>query len=91
MPKNQQSNYQNFINWFCGKATLKRRIPRSLHQQSNIFKGSTLPTTSSKTYHRLPQKQSKETNSNSAHVYTASPIAKPMSPPIPRPMTTLIK
>ena len=31
MPENQQDNYKSFIIWFCKKATLKKKISKSLY------------------------------------------------------------
>ena len=45
MPETQQDSYQGSIIWFCGKTTLKKRIPGSLYWQSSTFKGSSPPTT----------------------------------------------
>ena len=46
MPKSQQQvNCQGFIIWSHGKATLRRKILRSLHRQSSIFEGLSPPTT----------------------------------------------
>ena len=45
MPKSQQANYQGFTFWSHGKATLRKRIPRSPHRQSSTFEGSSSPTT----------------------------------------------
>ena len=45
MPKSEQANYQDFTIWSCGKATLGRKIPKSLPWQSSIFKGLSPPTT----------------------------------------------
>ena len=41
----QQDSYQGSTIWSCGKATLRRRIPGSLHRQSSTFKGLSPPTT----------------------------------------------
>ena len=32
IPESQKDNYQSFIIWFCGKATLKKKISKSLYQ-----------------------------------------------------------
>ena len=45
MPESQQDSYQGSTIWSCGKATLKKRIPGSLHWQSSTFEGSSPPTT----------------------------------------------
>ena len=45
MPESQQDSYKGSTIWFCGKATLRRRIPRSLYWQSSTFKGLSPPTT----------------------------------------------
>ena len=45
MPGSQQDSYQGSTIWSCGKATLRRRIPGSLHRQSSTFEGSSPPTT----------------------------------------------
>ena len=45
IPESKQANNQGFTIWSCGKATLKRRILRSLHWQSSPFKSSSPPTT----------------------------------------------
>ena len=45
MPRSQQANYQGFTIWSCGKATLRRKIPRSPHWRFSTFKGSSPPTT----------------------------------------------
>ena len=45
MPKSQQDSYQGSTIWFRGKATLRKRIPRSLYWQFSIFKGLSLPIT----------------------------------------------
>ena len=46
MPKSQQQvSCQGSIIWFCGKATLRKKVPGSLHWQSNTFEGSLPPTT----------------------------------------------
>ena len=45
MPRSQQANYQSFIIWSRGKATLRRKILGSLHWQSSTFKSSSPPTT----------------------------------------------
>ena len=45
MPESQQDSYQGSTIWSCRKATLRRRIPGSLHRRSNTFKGSSPPTT----------------------------------------------
>ena len=41
----QQGNCLGSTIWFCRKATLKRRIPGSLHWRSSTFEGSSPPTT----------------------------------------------
>ena len=45
MPGSQQDSYQGSTIWSCEKATLRRRIPGSLHWQSSIFKSSSPPIT----------------------------------------------
>ena len=45
MPGSQQDSYQGSIIWSRGKATLRRKIPGSLHRQSSTFEGSSPPTT----------------------------------------------
>ena len=45
IPRSQQANYQDFIIWSCGKTTLRKRIPKSLHRQSSNFEGLSSPTT----------------------------------------------
>ena len=46
MPKSQQQvSCQGSTIWSCGKATLRKRIPGSLHRQSSTFEGSSPPTT----------------------------------------------
>ena len=45
MPGSQQDSYQGSTIWSRGKATLRRRIPGSLHRQSSTFEGSSPPTT----------------------------------------------
>ena len=45
MPGSQQDSYQGYTIWSRGKATLRRRIPGSLHRQSSTFEGSSPPTT----------------------------------------------
>ena len=46
MPRSQQQvSCQGSTTWSCRKATLRRRIPGSLHRQSSIFEGSSPPTT----------------------------------------------
>ena len=45
MPGSQQDSYQGYTIWSRGKATLRRRIPGSLHRQSSIFKGLSPPIT----------------------------------------------
>ena len=45
MPGSQKDSYQGFTIWSHGKATLRKRIPGSLHWQSSTFKGSSPPTT----------------------------------------------
>ena len=46
MPKSQQQvSYQGSTTWFCEKATLKKRIPKSLYWQPSIFEGSLTLTT----------------------------------------------
>ena len=45
MPGSQQDNYQGSTIWSRGKATLRRRIPGSLHWQSSTFEGLSPPTT----------------------------------------------
>ena len=44
MPGSQQDSYQGSTIWSCGKATLRRRILRSLHRQSSTFEGLLPPT-----------------------------------------------
>ena len=44
MPGSQQDSYQGSTIWSRGKATLRRRIPGSLHQQSSTFEGLSPPT-----------------------------------------------
>ena len=56
MPGSQQDSYQGSTIWSCEKATLRRRIPRSLHRQSNIFEDLSPPTT--KTTQRSQQRHS---------------------------------
>ena len=45
MSRSQQDSYQGSTIWSCEKATLRRRIPGSLHRQSSTFEGSSPPTT----------------------------------------------
>ena len=45
MPESQQNSYQGSTIWFCRKATLKKRIPGSLHWQSSTFESLSSPTT----------------------------------------------
>ena len=46
MPKSQQQvSCQGSTIWSRGKATLRRRIPGSLHRRSSTFEGSSPPTT----------------------------------------------
>ena len=45
MPGNQQDSYQGSTIWSRRKATLRRRIPGSLHWQSSTFEGSSPPIT----------------------------------------------
>ena len=58
MPGSQQDSYQGSTIWSRRKATLRRRIPESLHRQSNTFEGSSPPTTrtiqKSRQRHLLP-------------------------------------
>ena len=44
MPGSQQDSYQGSTIWSRGKATLRKRIPGSLHRQSSTFKDSSPPT-----------------------------------------------
>ena len=41
----QQVNCQGSTIWFCEKATLRKKIPESLHWQSSTFESSSPPTT----------------------------------------------
>ena len=45
MPGSQQESYQGSTIWSCGKATLRRRIPKNLHRRSSTFKGLLPPIT----------------------------------------------
>ena len=45
MPGSQQDSYQGSTIWSRRKATLRKKIPGSLHWQSSTFKGSSPPTT----------------------------------------------
>ena len=46
MPKSQQQvSCQGSTTWFCGKITLRKRIPGSLYWQSSTFKDSLTPIT----------------------------------------------
>ena len=57
----QQVSCQGSTIWSRGKATLRRRIPGSLHRQSSTFEGSSPPTTRtiqrSRQQHLLPSIQ----------------------------------
>ena len=45
MLRSQKDSYQGSTIWFCRKATLRRKIPRSLYWQSSTFEGLSLPIT----------------------------------------------
>ena len=45
MPGSKQDSYQGSTIWFCGKATLRKRISGSLHWQSSTFEGLSPLTT----------------------------------------------
>ena len=45
MLESQQGIYHGSIIWSCRKATLRNRIPRSLHLQSSTFENLSLSIT----------------------------------------------